>query len=413
MGKYEDILKKKAKEWDCPDLMNREKRVLPKIPFSSPLLNYATYGGVPRGRVIEFHGAPGGGKSTTAIDVCYQAVLLFRREFEEKVQSMRDEIAAGKKQLEGPLEDLLEQGPKKVLYVDLEHTFDWSWAEKMGLSTNDIDVMEPPNIAAETILNTVQSLFETGQVGLSVLDSVPSLVTKAQLEKEYGERTVASLAGLMTSFMTKIVPVCARYDCTLILINQIRDNMDNPYVVNTPGGQAIKFYSTLRMLFRLGAPIDFAGNELAQSAENPAGYLVNVKLVKQKGAAFDRKMASYYLMADSGIRPDFDFAKLAINKYGIIKKGGAWFTFCDPMTGEILEEDGKAVKVNGQVKVFEYLQNHPEYYNRLQKYILADINGEDLDLSDEVPEMIESFEDDPEGELFTPDQGVEGVEVNG
>ena len=175
--------------------------------------------------------------------------------------------------------------------------------------------MEPPDIDAESILQTVQELICTNEVGLVIFDSVPTLTTKAELEKKYGERTVASLAGLMTIFMRKITPLLSRYDCTIILINQERVNMDNPYVINTPGGEAIKFYSTLRMQFRLGVPVDVIGNELPVSTENPAGYLINVKLVKQKGAAFDRKNASYFLMAKSGVRPDFDYAKLAINKY--------------------------------------------------------------------------------------------------
>ena len=81
-------------------------------------------------------------------------------------------------------------------------------------------------------------------------------------------------------------------------------------------------------------------------------------------------------MAQTGIRPDFDFAKLAIDKYGIIKKSGGWYTLCDPATGEILiDETAKPIKVNGAIKVYEYLQTHPDYYASVQKFILDDING--------------------------------------
>ena len=374
MASYKDILNKKAKEWGAPDMMTRAKISLPKIPFSSPLLNWATYGGVPRQRISEFFGVPNGGKSTTAIDLANNARLLFQQEYESQVQNYRDLIAQKKREYEGPLQDLLELGPKKVLYVDLEHTFDWKWASKMGMVEGDIDVMEPPDVAAEQILQTVQELICTGELGLVVFDSVPTLTTAAELDKKYGERTVASLAGLMTIFMRKIVPLLSRYDCTIILINQERVNMDNPYAAQTPGGEAIKFYSTLRMQFRLGAPVDILGNELPKSVEDPAGYLINVKLVKQKGAAFDRKNASYFLMTQSGIRPDFDYAKLAINKYDIIHKQGGWFTFCDPFTKQPLEEDGKLVKVNGQIRVYEYLNSHPEYYQQLADAIMQDIN---------------------------------------
>lgn len=392
MPTYEEILKKKSKDWNCPDMMSAAKEDIAKIPFSSPLLNWATYGGIPRGRITELHGSPGGGKSTTAIDLCYNAVKLFTREHEEKICEYREKVAAGKKEYAGPLEDLQDQGPKRVLYVDLEHTFDFSWAGKIGLHEGDIDVMEPPDVSGEAILNTVQEIIETGEVGLLILDSVPSLVPQAELDKKYGERTVASLAGLLTQFMRKVTLILARYDCTLVLINQIRENMDNPYVVKTPGGEALKFYSSLRLLFRLGSPVDFAGNELPQSTENPAGYIINVKVVKQKSAAFDRKLASYFLMAQSGIRPDYDYAKLAITKYGIILKKGGWFTMCDPFTGEILmDEKGSTIKVNGQVKVYDYLASNPEYYAKLKKFINNDINGiENVVESEDTVDEVES-----------------------
>ena len=131
----------------------------------------------------------------------------------------------------------------------------------------------------------------------------------------------------------------------------------------------------MRIYFRLGTPVDFLGNELPQRVEDPAGYIVNAKLVKQKTAPHDRKIGTYYLMTKSGIRPDFDYANLAIKKYGIIRKGGAWFTVCNPETGEILEVDGKQVKLNGLAKVYEFLQNNPDYYEILKNYILNDING--------------------------------------
>lgn len=378
MSSYKDMLAKTAKEWDCPDLMNAANEKIERIPFSSPLLNYATYGGVPRNRVIEFYGNPGSGKTTTAIDIASNAVRLFKNEFEAKLDSYRVKLSGGDKSYAGLIDDLVEQGPQRVLYVDIEHSYDFRWAIKMNIQEGDIDVMQPPNIPAEKILQKVEDIICTGGVGLVVLDSIPTLVTESELNKKYGERTVASLAGLMTVFLRKIVPILTMHGCTLILINQVRDNMDNPYVVNTPGGQAVKFYSSLRMLFKLGAPVDFVGNELPASTEDPAGYLVNVKLTKNKAGAFDRKNASYFLMMKSGIRPDFDFAKLAINKFGIIKKGGAWFSMCDPNTGEILEDaDGKPIKVNGLVRVYDYLNSNSEYYELVKNYILDHIDGEE------------------------------------
>lgn len=377
MASYQDLINKAKRTWDCPELMTgASKTSADKIPFSSPLLNYACYGGIPRNKITEFFGNNGGGKSSTAIDICHNAIELFQQEWEDRCNEMRDYLAKGKKEYAGPLEDLEDQGPKKVLYLDLEHSFDNAWASKMGVTSDQIDVMQPPDTPAEEILQLLQEIIETGEIGLVVLDSIPSLVTKAELDKKFGERTVSSLAGLMTIFMRKIVPILTRYECTLLMINQIRDNMDNPYVINSPGGQAIKFYCSLRILFRLGAPVDFLGNELPQSTENPAGYIVNAKLVKQKSAPFDRKLGSYFLMSQSGIRPDFDYAKLAVGKYNIIRKTGAWFTVCDPETGEILDNSqGQPLKLNGMAKVYEYLQGNQDYFEKLKNYINNDIMG--------------------------------------
>lgn len=381
MASFDDIVNKCKKSWGDPDIMDRASaRRGKKIPFSSPLCNYATYGGIPCYRMTEFFGEPGSGKSTSAVDICKNAVDMFRKEYDDKISDLEHRIASGNKTLQTELADLQDRGPKQVLYVDLEHGFDAEWAKTLGLS-DEINVMQPPDQPAEAILQAVQEFVESGQVGLIVLDSIPSLVPQAELDKKYGERTVASLAGLLTIFCRKIVSLLTRYECTLLVINQVRDNMDNPYVVKTPGGEALKFYSSLRMYFRIGQPVDFLGNEIPVSSENPAGYIVNAKLMKQKTAKFDRKLASYFLMCNSGIRPDFDYAKLAITKYGIIHKSGAWYTMCMPDTGEVIEEDGKILKVNGLAKVYDYLQQNSEYYTKLKNFIEADINGSSQDES--------------------------------
>lgn len=386
MATFSDIIKKCEKEWACPDLMESVNRASGrKIPFSSPSLNYATYGGVPRNAITELYGVPGGGKSSTAVDLCKNALTIFNEEYEREIQELEEKVAEGKKEYKVQLSDLRDRGPKKVLYIDLEHSFDRNWARKLGITNKAIEIMQPPDVAAEQILQKVQEIIETNEAGFIVLDSIPSLTTQAELDKKYGERTVASLAGLMTVFCRKITPLLTRYDCTMIFINQLRVNMDNPYADQTPGGEAIKFYSSLRLSFKLGNPIDFLGGELPQKAENPAGYKIIVNVKKQKSAPFDRKIATYYLLAQSGLRVDYEYAELAIKQYDIIIKGGAWFTVCDPETKEPLEVDGSIVKLNGLAKVYEYLQNNLDYYNKLCDYInnnmkqveIVDFNAED------------------------------------
>lgn len=387
MASYLDIINKRKKDWSCDNLMDGAKRdVGSKIPFSSPMMNWSTYGGIPRNRITEFFGEPGAGKSTSSVDICKNAVEVFQKEYEEQIDELRGKLSSGSKAVKAELEDLMSRGPQKILYIDLEHSFDSAWAKTIGIDESKIDIMQPPDVVAEDILQTCMELIETGEVGLIVLDSIPSLVPRAELEKKLGERTVASLAGLLTIFCRKVVPLLTRYKCTMIFINQTRENMDNPYVVKTPGGKAPVFYASLRILFKIGTPVDFLGNELPMSAENPAGYIVGSRIVKQKSAPNDRRNGSYYLMCQSGIREDMDYAQLAVKRYGIISKGGAWFTICDPYTGEVLEdENGNLCKVNGMLKVYEFLQSHKDYYDKLKKFIQDDINNKKDDL-DEVSE---------------------------
>lgn len=378
MSRYSDIIKKKQKDWDCEDLMSSaNKETGSKIPFSSPLMNYCTYGGIPRAAITEFFGDPGGGKTTTAVDVCKNAVAIFEAEYNAQVSALESILNGGKNPAaSSQLADLQDRGPKKVLYIDLEHSFDKKWSRTLGIDNSKIDVMQPPDVVAEDILQTMQEIIETGEVGLVVLDSVPSLVPRTELDKKIGERTVAALAGILTVHLRKIVPILKRYDTTLIYINQTRDNLDNPYVINTPGGKGLKFYASLRMLFKIGTPVDFLGNELPNNTENPAGYIINAKLIKQKSAPWDRKVGSYYLMCNSGIRIDMDYANLAVKKYGIISKAGAWFTLTVPGTGEVLvNESGLPVKLNGMSKVFDYLQENTEYFKSIQEFIMKDIEN--------------------------------------
>ena len=294
---------------------------------------------------------------------------------------MQEKLANGNKHAQDDIDELREMGPKKVLYIDVENSFDVLWGGILGLvfseDENTIDVMQPPTIVAEKLLQAVRELVETGELGLVIIDSVPALTPESMLKKDIGEKTVAALAGLMTNFMVVINPILKRHHCTMILINQCRDNLVNPYVKNTPGGRALKFFSLLRLEFKKGSFVDFLGNELPNNVKDPAGCKIEATLIKQKTAPNDRRMASYYLMTQSGIRADFDYAWLALNTYDLIRKVGGWYTLINPKTGEVLQTpEGKDVKVNGMANVYNYLGTNTEYYNDLKEYVQADIEGE-------------------------------------
>lgn len=385
MPSYADLINKAKKDFKCETLMSgNTAKTVPKIPLSAPFMNYALYGGIPRGRMTEFFGEPGSGKSTTAVDVCKNAAKIFKQDFEVEKQELRKKIANGTKSAQIELQAVEERGPRKVLYVDIEHGFDRAWSEKIGINPEEVDVMQPPNIAAEDLLQLISDVIETGDVGLVVLDSLAALVPRAELEKKFGERTVASLAGLLTIFFRKVTPLLARYDCTMICCNQTRENMDNPYEVKTPGGVSVKFFASLRILFRMGQPLDTFGNELPKNVEDPAGYIIQAKIIKQKTAPFNRKLGTYTLMCDSGIMPMYDYVKLAMTKYGIIAKAGAWMTLTDPRTGEVYCNDqGTPVKLNGLAKVYAYMEANPDYYNMIVDFIEKDLNGSEDNNSEE------------------------------
>jgi recombination protein RecA len=383
---YSDVIKKWQKAWKCEKpLVNSVFDVQrERIPFSSPLLNWVTYGGIPRNRYIELYGPESSGKSTTTLDLCNNAAKLFRQEYEDKIAELQQKLADGDKDAEDMIDELQEMGPKRVVYLDIENAFDVTWAKTIGLDfddeDNNLDVIQPPNVVAEDVLQFTREAIESGQVGLVAMDSIAALIPKAMLGKDIGERTVAALAGLLAVFFPIVIPLLTRYKCTLITINQTRDNLLNPYVDKTPGGQAPRFYASLRAKFRKGKFVDFLGNDLPNNAENPAGCIIEMQMIKQKTAPNDRRLGTYYLMTDSGIRPDFDYAMLAMRDYSLIRKSGGWYSFVDPDTGEVIEgPDGKPKKVNGMANVYSYLSSNPEYYKKLKKYIMDDINGKSDD----------------------------------
>lgn len=307
-----------------------------KIPFSSCRLNYMTYGGIPVGRIAEFYGADGSGKTTTAIDL------------------------AGQAQKKYP--------DKKVLFVDIEHTFDSCWATKLGLNCDDIVYLDPDSMGAEEVFNIIIELIETREISLCILDSIGALVSMQANEKQIGERTYGGVSMALTEFSKKITPILAKTKCAFIGINQVRDDMNSMYGgTTTTGGRAWRHSCTTRLEFRKGNFIDEKGNNLSRACENPVGNIVNVALVKSKVCRPDRKVGFYTLNYLQGIDYISDAVDVAI-KVGAVKQAGAWFTIMDIGTGEILE------KFQGKLKLVEYLRNNQDKYKELEQTIEKALN---------------------------------------
>ncbi len=309
-----------------------------RIPFSSPRLNYMLYGGLPVGRIVEFAGEEGGGKTTTALDVVANAQRLFPE--------------------------------KKVVYVDVERTLDPEWAHILGVDVEKLILVSPEEQTAEQIFEITKALVETGEVSVCVLDSLGAMVSAQAYSKTIEDRTYGGISMALTLFSKEMIPICARTGCLLIGINQVRDDMNSMYGgTTTTGGRAWRHNCSVRMTFMRSDYIDDKGASLSRGCENPAGHLVKVALVKSKVCKLDRKIGFYTLRYLDGIDVVSDIIDIAI-KEGLIAVSGAWYTLVDPETGEIFQNEGKDLKFQGKAKLREFLLENNGWLEDINKQIL-------------------------------------------
>ena len=292
-----------------------------RIPFTSPRLNYMTFGGLPKGKLIEFYGENHGGKTTTALDV----VANYQQ----------------------------QPDAKGVLYADLENSFDTVWATKLHVdfTREDFYMLKPSGQGAETIFDMILQLISTGDIGLAIVDSLGTMMSNQAFEKSLDEKTYGGISMALTNFSKKAEMACHKYGCTVIGINQWRADMNSPYGgMTTPGGECWKFLCSVRLEFRMGKYIDEKGNDLTRQAENPAGNYVLVSMKKNKTCPPTRRTGFYTLNYQTGIDYLKDLIEVAL-KYNLIVQAGAWFAIVNPETGE------QITKLQGQPKVYAYLED--------------------------------------------------------
>lgn len=307
-----------------------------RIPFTSPRLNYMTFGGLPVGKLIEFYGEEHGGKTTTALDVVANYQLMQKE----------------------------KEKPKKVLYADLENTLDYVWANKLGVDVNDMYIFNPTNQGAETVFEWILQMIQTDEIGLIIIDSLGVMVSNQALDKTVEEKTYGGIAMALTNFSKKAEMLCHKHNCTVIGINQMRDDMNSMYGgTTTTGGKAWKHNCAVRLEFRMGKYIDDKGNELSRGTESPAGNIVQVAVKKTKVCPPTRRTGFYTLKYLTGIDYLSDLVEVAI-KYGIIDKGGAWYAIIDSTTGEMVGD-----KIQGQANLCHFLEENPEVTNMIEQYI--------------------------------------------
>lgn len=336
-----------------------------RIPFSSPRANYMTYGGIPLGRLVEFAGEENGGKTTTALDVVSNAQKYFQAEWEEEINRLNNSKNLSKQQT-ARLNYLNERGPRNILWIDSENTFDDLWAQRIGVDIEALIKMSPQQEYAEEIFQMTLDLMDTGDIGLVVLDSLGVLMSKLQYEKDVEDKTYGGIAQALTRFSKEACMICTKQKCTFIGINQLRDDMNSMYGgVTTPGGRGWKHACSLRIMFRKGELFDEKYKSLPRKTESCYGNVVEMQIMKTKVCNPDRLKGTYTLVYEKGIDTITDLVDLCI-AYDIIHKSGAWFTFIDPETGElILDTNGETVKLQGSANVKDYLDNNVEL---LEKY---------------------------------------------
>lgn len=361
-----------------------------KIPFSSPRANYMTYGGIPKGKATEFFGPEGGGKTTAALDVVGQAQKFARKQWEEQLEEITQELTTLQeknnksdkdkiKKLIELKEKLEEDGPRKAVYVDAENTLDEDWARLNGVDTESLILIRPQDQTAEQILQMMLDIIDTGLVEIIVLDSVPMLVSQQLYDQTLEKKSYAGIAGALTEFSRRVSPKISKHHTALVIINQVREDLENPYnMYNTPGGRALKHLYALRIYCRKGAFLDDKNQEIPNSkADNPSGNKAELKIIKTKVCKPDRLIGFHTINYSKGIDVMNDTVEMAL-LYGFIALTGSWYKFIDPSTGEIMTlGDGTELKFQGRPALLKYLEEDEELFEELYEAVNAKIQEED------------------------------------
>ncbi|MGN1043314.1 MAG: recombinase RecA [Acutalibacteraceae bacterium] len=270
-------------------------------------------GGLPRGRIIEIYGPESSGKTTLALQC----------------------IAQGQK------------NGGNAAFIDVEHALDPVYASNLGVDIDSLLVSQPDT--GEQALEITESLVRSGAIDVIVVDSVAALVPRAEIEGEMGDSHVGLQARLMSQALRKLAGAISKSNCVAIFINQLREKVGvmfgNPEV--TPGGRALKFYSSVR--------IDIRRIETLKSNGEMIGSRTRAKVVKNKIAPPFRE-AEFDVMYGQGISKEGEILDLAV-KLDLIQKSGSWFACKDKKLAQ------------GRDNTKEYLRNNPEFTADLEKKI--------------------------------------------
>jgi recombination protein RecA len=288
---------------------------VPSIPTGSLSLDIALgIGGIPRGRVVEIYGPESSGKTTLSLHIVAEA---------QKTGG----VAA---------------------FIDAEHALDMSYAKKLGVKTDELLISQPDH--GEQALEIAEMLVRSGGIDVLVVDSVAALVPRAEIEGDMGDSHMGLQARLMSQALRKLTSSISRSKTSVIFINQIRMKIGvmfgNPET--TTGGNALKFYSTVRMDIRKIGQI--------KDGDRVLGNRTRVKVVKNKMAPPFRQV-EFDIMFGEGISKEGDMIDLGVEE-GIIEKSGSWFSYKKDRLGQ------------GRENVKKFLQDNPELLQEIEAVIL-------------------------------------------
>jgi len=329
------------------EAVNRDIKV---ISTGCLTLDYALgVGGIPRGRIIEIFGPESSGKTTVALHIVAEA-------------QKNGGIAA---------------------FVDAEHALDPLYAKKLGVNIDELYVSQPDT--GEQALEITEALVRSGALDVVVIDSVAALVPKAEIDGEMGDSFVGLQARLMSQALRKLTGVINKTGCVAIFINQLREKVGVLYgsPETTPGGRALKFYSSVRLDVRKGEPL--------KDGTDIYGNHTKVKVVKNKVAPPFR-VAEFDIIYGEGISTEGTLLDVAVET-DVVRKSGAFYSYNDQRLGQ------------GRDNARNYLKDHPELAKEIDQKVRAAMFAR-KDLTQEEADAVETQNAEEEDDLALLEQEI-------
>ena len=272
-------------------------------------------GGIPKGRIVEIYGPESSGKTTVALHCVAEA----------------------------------QKAGGTAAFIDVEHALDPVYASHLGVDIDSLLVSQPDS--GEQALEIAEALVRSGAVDIIVVDSVAALVTRAEIDGEMGDNHVGQLARLMSQALRKLAGALSKSNCAAIFINQLREKIGVMYgnPETTPGGRALKFYSSVRIDVRKGDTI--------KEGSDIIGVHTKAKIVKNKVAP-PFKMAEFDIMYGTGISHTGEIVDAGV-ELGVLKKSGAWFYYGETRLGQ------------GRDNVKKLFEDNPEFAAEIEEKIMS------------------------------------------